>query len=91
MECKYAVRRQGTRVLDCQILKEKGDKWCACGNQRYCPVKQSVILTASAFRCPTREKYEAGQKEAEEASAEAQAEAPKKKRTTKKTKQTDKE
>lgn len=93
MECKYAKRRQGARTLDCQILKEKGDRWCSCGNQRYCPVKQSVILTAGAFRCPVREKYEAELKAAQQQTAE-QAEAKpaaKKKNVKKTTKQRDKE
>lgn len=93
MECKYAKRRQGKNILDCQILKEKGDKWYSCGNQRYCPVKQSAILTAAAFRCQVREKYEAELKAAQQQTA-AQAEAKpatKKKNVKKTTKQRDKE
>lgn len=56
MECEYAVRRQGARVLDCEILKRSGGKWCACGHQRYCPAKQSVILTESAKNCTVRKR-----------------------------------
>lgn len=94
MECKYAKRRQGARALDCQILKEKGDRWYSCGNQRYCPVKQSVILTAGAFRCPVREKHEEELKAAQQqTAAQTEAKPAAKKNSVKKTtkKQRDKE
>lgn len=58
MECEYAKMRRGAKIIDCGILKARGEKFCACGNQRYCPQKQGAILTAGAFRCPVKEKNE---------------------------------
>ncbi len=55
MECEFARQRRGAKILDCAILMERGDKWCACGNQRYCPQKQGAILTAGAWDCPVKE------------------------------------
>ena len=56
MECKYAVQRRGAKMFDCRILQERGEKWTACGFQRYCPQKQKTILTSGAKDCTVKNK-----------------------------------
>lgn len=54
MECKYAVQRRSAKMFDCRILQERGEKWTACGFQRYCPQKQRTILTSGAKDCTVK-------------------------------------